>query len=79
MNIQRLMAAAMIIFILVLGGLIFIGKGDMDKDETNERVRVGVLLNGECDDGSWGESHYRALESIKNEIGARYHLQGKCS
>ncbi len=69
MNIQRLMAAAMIIFILVLGGLIFIGKGDMDKDETNERVRVGVLLNGECDDGSWGESHYRALESIKNEMG----------
>jgi len=41
------------------------GNGD-GSDE--ERLRVGLLLNGRADDRSWGQSHYDSLERVSAQL-----------
>lgn len=38
------------------------------RGEADERVRVGLILNGSTDDRSWGQSHYESLTRVAGEL-----------
>lgn len=57
-----------IIFSVVTFLLLFLSNGIFKEFRTNsDEMKVGLILNGEIDDGSWSESHYKALEELQDE------------
>lgn len=50
------------ILIIIIIGIAAIKGVTRDTQVTKEKTKVGVLLNGECKDKSWGQSHYEGLE-----------------
>lgn len=37
-------------------------------DKVDDRMRIGLILNGRIDDHSWGQSHYDSLMRISDEV-----------
>lgn len=51
------------VFILaIMTGIFVINISEVDTEVTEKATKVGVILNGEKDDGSWSQSHYDGLE-----------------
>ena len=56
------------ILAFIIIGIITINGAQRDTQVTKEKTKVGVLLNGECKDKSWGQSHYEGLELTANQL-----------
>ena len=56
------------ILAIIIIGIIAINGAQRDTQVTKEKTKVGVLLNGECKDKSWGQSHYEGLELTANQL-----------
>lgn len=56
------------IFVIIIIGIIAINGAQRDTQVTKEKTKVGVLLNGECKDKSWGQSHYEGLEITAHQL-----------
>lgn len=54
--------------LLIIIGIFLINVQHAETDVTKERTRVGFLLNGSCQDQSWGQSHYEAIEKTAEEL-----------
>ena len=65
---KRLVMITGIIFILIIAGIAAINIKEADTDITKQQTKVGFILNGTIDDGSWGQSHYEAMEISKQEL-----------
>lgn len=65
---KRIFCIAGVVIIAILIGISKIHTNETDADVMNESVRVGVILNGEVDDGSWSQSHYEALEKTAEQL-----------
>ena len=61
------LAVAVILFAVILG-IFLIRERRPQTDITAKTTRVGVILNGEKLDGSFCQSHYEALERIRDEL-----------
>ena len=57
-----------VILLAVILGIFLIRERRPRTDITAKKTRVGVLLNGEKLDGSFCQSHYEALERIRDEL-----------
>lgn len=68
MNMKRLYFVTGIIFALIVAGIFLISIGQEDTDITKNQTKVGFILNGPTDDGSWGQSHYEGMEISKEEL-----------
>ncbi|MCR4655631.1 MAG: BMP family ABC transporter substrate-binding protein [Lachnospiraceae bacterium] len=65
---KRVIIAAFVILAAVMLGLFFINDKAPEIDVTAQKTPVGVLLNGSRMDGSYCQTHYEALEAIKDEL-----------
>lgn len=54
--------------VVIIIGIFLINVNRKETDVTKERTRVGFILNGTCDDRSWGQSHYEAMEKTALEL-----------
>lgn len=61
------------ILAFIIIGIITINGAQRDTQVTKEKTKVGVLLNGECKDKSWGQSHYEGLELTANQLNLDLH------
>ncbi len=52
-----------VVFIVVIG-IFFITETKTETDVTKEKTKVGFLLNGLCQDKSYGQSHYEGIEKV---------------
>ncbi|SDP31005.1 BMP family ABC transporter substrate-binding protein [Selenomonas ruminantium] len=65
---KRIFFIAFIILLAAMAGILLIHKSQVDTDVTANTTRVGVFINGKCQDRSWCQTHYEALESLKEEL-----------
>ena len=54
--------------LLIIIGIFLINGNRAETDVTKESTKVGFVLNGSCDDHSWGQSHYEAMEKTAAEL-----------
>ena len=64
---KKIAIISVVIFVVIIVGILFIND-DSDKGKNNKKVKVGFILNGVVNDGSWGESHYLGMEKCKKEL-----------
>lgn len=62
-----IMIAGAILAVIVIG-IFLINIKEQETDVTKEQTKVGVLLNGDHLDKSWGQSHYEGLEISAAEL-----------
>ena len=65
---KRLIIATFLIFLAVVAGILLIRNKKPDTNITAQTTRVGVLLPGACEDGSFCQTHYDALNAVKDEL-----------
>lgn len=79
---KRLFLIALIILLAAMGGILIIQRTQVDTDVTAQTTKVGIFTNGEFMDRSWGQTHYEALESLKEELNLEIiymeHAPGDC-
>ncbi|MCR4909117.1 MAG: BMP family ABC transporter substrate-binding protein [Lachnospiraceae bacterium] len=68
MSIKKLILVALIIFAAVVTGILLIRVQDPGTDVTEKLTRVGLILNGSAEDKSFCQTHYDALNSLKDEL-----------
>lgn len=61
------------ILVIIIIGIAAINGAQRDTQVTKEKTKVGVLLNGECRDRSWGQSHYEGLEISARQLNLDLH------
>lgn len=66
---KKIASIAIIIFLIVIVGIVMINNVQkLETDVTKEQTKVGLILNGEKDDKSWGQSHMEALQKTAKKL-----------
>ncbi len=65
---KKIGAIGGLILIIIVIGIATINGVKRDTEVTREKTKVGFLLNGKCDDKSWGQSHYEGMEKSAQEL-----------
>lgn len=68
---KRIAITAGIILTVIIVGMIFIQSKEQDTNVTKAETMVGMLLNGEKNDESWGQSHVEGLENVSKKLNLR--------
>ena len=55
-------------FCVMLLGIFLINVNRKETDVTKQSTKVGFVMNGSCEDHSWGQSHYEAMEMTAKEL-----------
>lgn len=58
----------MTILVIVVIGIFFINETKTETDVTKGKTKIGFLLNGICQDKSYGQSHYEGIEKVAEEL-----------
>lgn len=58
---------AFVLLIVVVGIFLINGKRE-DTDVTKEKTKVGFVLNGNCDDRSYSQSHYEGMQKTAQKL-----------
>ena len=56
------------VLVVVVVGIFFINGTKVEIDVTKEKTKVGFLLNGTCQDKSYGQSHYEGIEKVTEKL-----------
>lgn len=56
------------VLVIVVIGIFFINGTQEETDVTKEKTKVGFLLNGTCNDASYGQSHYEGIEKVSKTL-----------
>lgn len=59
---KKIVIVTCAIFAFIMTGIFLINTKKEDTQVTKQSTKVGVLLNGSCQDASWSQSHYAGLE-----------------
>ncbi len=54
--------------VVIIIGIFLINVREKETEVTLNTTKVGVILNGRKDDGSWGQSHYEGLEACADDL-----------
>jgi len=65
---KRIVFIGVAILLFAVAGILFINVRKEDTDVTKEQTKVGFLLIGECDDKSYNQSHYEAMQKTANKL-----------
>lgn len=60
---KKISIIAAIILAVIIAGILFMNDSQQETEVTKKQTKVGFLLNGSCQDNSWGESHYLGMEN----------------
>ena len=55
-------------FCVMLLGIFLINVNRKETDVTKQSTKVGFVMNGSCEDHSWGQSHFEAMEMTAKEL-----------
>ena len=79
---RKIIIIAFLILFAALAGIFQIQRSQVETDVTARTTKVGVLLSGPCSDRSYCQSHYEALEAIKDDLNLdviyREYVPGDC-
>lgn len=65
---KRIRIIAVGILTIIIIGILLMNVKEKDTEVTKEKTKVGFILNGSCQDKSWGQSHYEGMEKCKEEL-----------
>ncbi|MBQ5315741.1 MAG: BMP family ABC transporter substrate-binding protein [Oscillospiraceae bacterium] len=65
---KKIIIIALSFVLALIIGIFVINVSEKETDVTEETTRVGLILNGPRNDGSWSQSHYEALCATAKEI-----------
>lgn len=65
---RKIVAVITMILTTVMVGILLINGKKENTDVTKVRTKVGVLLIGACDDGSYSQAHYEGLEKVSKKL-----------
>ena len=65
---KKIFVLAGIFILAIMSGIFVINISEADTQVTQKATKVGVILNGEKQDGSWSHSHYEGLEKTANQL-----------
>ncbi len=65
---KKVIIVTAIIVVAIIIGIFVINIYEADTEVTKETTNIGIILNGKIDDGSWGQSHYKGLETTAEEL-----------
>ena len=65
---RKIIIVAFLILAAAIPGILQIKGGGRGADEFAKTTKVGVLMSGTCKDKNYCQSHYEALESLRNEL-----------
>jgi len=65
---KRFGVIAGIIFCIIIFGVLLITTEENEKEITEEKTKVGLILNGSAEDKSWSQSHYEGLMECVEEL-----------
>lgn len=57
-----------VIMMIAAAGIVLINVRQTNTDVTKDTTKVGFMLNGTIDDGSWGQAHYESMEKTASEL-----------
>ncbi len=63
---KKFLIIALIFIVIIIAGII--GAEHLHKDKENETIKIGMILNGDISDRSWGQSHYEGMEKTKEKL-----------
>ncbi len=61
--------------IIIIIGISAINGVKIDTEVTREKTKVGFILNGTIDDGSWSQSHYEGMQKSAEELNLDVHYR----
>lgn len=67
-NMKKIIITAIIIVVALVAGIFVINIYETDSEVTKESTNVGLILNGNKDDKTWGQSHYDCLQITAGEL-----------
>lgn len=65
---KKIAIVAVTLILVIVAGIFVIRVQEVDTDVTKNKTKVGMIMNGEKQDHSWGQSHYEAMEKISEEL-----------
>lgn len=65
---KKIFILAGLFILAIMAGIFVINISEADTEVTQKATKVGVILNGERQDGSWSHSHYEGLEKTANQL-----------
>ncbi len=65
---KKIYILAGIFIFAIMAGILVINISEADTEVTEKATKVGVILNGEKEDGSWSQSHYEGLEKTAGQL-----------
>ncbi len=65
---KKIFFVFMTILVIVVIGIFFINETKTETDVTKEKTKIGFLLNGICQDKSYGQSHYEGIEKVAEKL-----------
>lgn len=65
---RKVVCVTAIVLLVVVVGIFFISAKKEDTNITKEKTKVGVLLNGSCDDRSYSQSHYEGMQKTAKSL-----------
>ena len=65
---KKIVSVITIILAVVIAGIFLINGKKEDMDVTKKHTKVGMLLIGNCDDNSYNQSHYNAMERLQRTL-----------
>ena len=65
---RKILILAILVLTAVIAGILLIRDDWQNPDLTRKTTKVGLLLNGSRSDRSFSQTHYDALESLRDEL-----------
>ncbi len=65
---KKVVSVIVIILAIVVAGILLINGKKENTDVTKEKTKIGMLLIGNCDDKSYNQSHYEAMEITSKNL-----------
>lgn len=65
---KRFMAVIAVILLVIIAGIFLITAKEQTAEITDKKTKVGLILNGSCQDNNWGQSHAEGLEKCKEKL-----------
>lgn len=65
---KKIMLLTVVIIFGIIAGIFLINSSNQDAADNNRIVKVGLVLIGNKDDKSWGQTHFEALNKAEEEL-----------
>lgn len=65
---KKIFILAGIFILAIMAGIFVINSSEADTEVTEKATKVGVIFNGEKEDGNWSQSHYDGLEKTAAKL-----------